>query len=69
MPNTLAHELCADYLRHTVRGLPPLPPCSKRELAHKLLHKRETALFHEQQEEDEAAKVSVVAFGVTTDTC
>jgi hypothetical protein len=30
---------------------------------------REIALFHEQQEEDEPDKFSVVAFGVTTDTC
>ena len=30
---------------------------------------REIVLFHEQQEEDEPDKFSVVAFGVTTDTC
>ena len=30
---------------------------------------REIALFHEQQEEDEPDKFSLVAFGVTTDTC
>jgi hypothetical protein len=65
-------------VRQSPRGFPTLLPKQAisrvvfalyRKFGENSPNLREIALFHEQQEEDEPDKFSVVAFGVTTDTC